>query len=51
MFYHPIEPPALIGLKDAGAAIVQRNVTKAHEGQKQEEVLANLEKKPGAPVG
>jgi hypothetical protein len=43
-----IEPPALVGLKDPGAGIAQRNDSKAGESQEQAEVLAKPEKGSGA---
>jgi len=47
----PIEPPALIGLKNPGAGIAQRNDSKASASHEQAEVLACLEKKLGTIVG
>ena len=46
-----IESPALIGLKKAGVAIIQGDVTKTCEGQEQAEVMADLEKNIAAAVG
>jgi len=51
MSQEPIEPPALIGLKNPGAGIVQCNATQAHQSQEEAEVLAHLEKKLAALVG
>lgn len=51
MFSDPIEPPALIGLKNPGAGVAQRNYCQASERQKQAEGLAKLEKKSDTIAG
>ena len=46
-----IEAPALIGLKDSGAGVVNRHVTQAHQCGEQAKVLDELKKQPRSTFG